>query len=159
MISTLAESTRRGEYCAVVDASDCFDPVSASRAGVALENLLWVRCHTDAGAALKTADILLHSGGFGVVCLDLSDISQRILNRLPSSYWFRFRRAIESTPTILLVLSRHPNVRSCAIRSVECRQAGVSWTGHEAACLLDSLRTEAVPHRPVLQTITFDARA
>ena len=40
--SVLAEATSREEYCAVVDASDHFDPFSAARAGVALERLVWV---------------------------------------------------------------------------------------------------------------------
>jgi len=40
----LAEFMRRDETCALVDASDAFDPQSAASAGVELERLLWVRC-------------------------------------------------------------------------------------------------------------------
>src|ERR1051325_7817220 len=44
LLSVLAIATDRQETCALVDASDCFDPLSAEHAGVDLERLLWVRC-------------------------------------------------------------------------------------------------------------------
>src|SRR5271169_6005030 len=44
MLAALAGATRRQEVCALVDASDSFDPASAALAGVDLERLLWVRC-------------------------------------------------------------------------------------------------------------------
>ena len=45
MLAALAGATRRQEVCALVDASDSFDPASAATAGVDLERLLWVRCN------------------------------------------------------------------------------------------------------------------
>ena len=47
LLAALAAATRRGEFCAVVDASDALDPQSAAAAGVELERLLWVRCGED----------------------------------------------------------------------------------------------------------------
>ncbi len=44
VLSTLAESTTRGEVAAYIDATDCFDPPSGEKAGIVLERLLWVRC-------------------------------------------------------------------------------------------------------------------
>ena len=44
MLSALAAATRRGEFCAVVDASDALDPQSAAATGIELDRLLWVRC-------------------------------------------------------------------------------------------------------------------
>ena len=44
LLAALAAATRRGEFCAVVDASDALDPQSAAAAGIELERLLWVRC-------------------------------------------------------------------------------------------------------------------
>src|ERR1700735_2901282 len=44
LLAALASATSRGEFCAVVDASDALDPHSAVAAGIALERLLWVRC-------------------------------------------------------------------------------------------------------------------
>jgi RecA/RadA recombinase len=38
-----------GHSCALVDASDCFDPMDAEAAGVELHRLLWIRCDQNAG--------------------------------------------------------------------------------------------------------------
>src|SRR5579863_3511032 len=44
LVSILAAATGREEVCALVDAEDAFDPLSAAAAGVRLERLLWIRC-------------------------------------------------------------------------------------------------------------------
>src|ERR1700682_5915850 len=44
LLLALARATQRGEVCALVDASDAFDPASAAAAGVEMSRLLWVRC-------------------------------------------------------------------------------------------------------------------
>ena len=44
LLFALARATQRGEVCALVDASDAFDPASAAAAGMAMSRLLWVRC-------------------------------------------------------------------------------------------------------------------
>ena len=62
-----------GEFCAVVDSRGAFDPLSASRVGVDLRRLLWVRAGNRIDLAFKAADLILHAGGFGVVVLDLCD--------------------------------------------------------------------------------------
>ena len=118
---------------------------SAARSGVELRRVVWIRCNGDAGASLKVADLLLHGGGFGLVCLDLADVPQRVLNRLPLSYWHRFRLAVENKPTTLVVLTEHSNVKACAARTLECRQAGVLWSGEGRGRLLRGLRTEVQP--------------
>src|SRR5436190_22726276 len=41
----LAASTRCGEYCAVIDPAEAFDPHTAAQAGVNLDTLLWVRAN------------------------------------------------------------------------------------------------------------------
>src|ERR1700682_5994590 len=44
LLLALARATQRGEICALVDASDAFDPASAAAAGMEMSRLLWVRC-------------------------------------------------------------------------------------------------------------------
>jgi predicted ATP-dependent serine protease len=44
LLAMMARMTAEGEVCALVDASDSFDPKSAEAAGVELKRLLWVRC-------------------------------------------------------------------------------------------------------------------
>jgi hypothetical protein len=141
MLAALANATQGGEVCALVDASDSFDPASAATAGVNLERLLWIRCceqrtvfkraslpgqksgkwastgfafsHT-LEQVLKVTDLLLQGGGFGMVALDLGDIPAESARRIPLTSWFRFRRVVESTPTVLLLVEQEPYAKTCA---------------------------------------------
>ena len=80
-------------------------PSAAAAAGVDLKKLLWVRCHS-IEQTLRATDLLLQSGGFGFIAVDVSDISPKLVRHVPLDSWFRFRRAVEDTPTILLLLSQ-----------------------------------------------------
>jgi len=150
--SLLASSTAKLEICAYVDTDDSLDPVTAVAAGVALDQLVWIRCGKNAGHALKTADYLLHAGGFGVVVLDLCQISQRIANRIPISYWYRFRRAVENTPTMLVLLEKQPLAKSCASLMLEMQRRKTVWTGAPGFQILRESELEAVPRKPVRQS-------
>jgi recombination protein RecA len=112
-LATLAAMTAREEVCAWVDAQDAFDPCSAQLAGADLERLLWARCH-NIEQTLRTADLLIQGGGFGMVVLDLSDVAPRVVRRVPLSFWFRFRRAVEHTPTVLVLLEQESCAKTCA---------------------------------------------
>jgi hypothetical protein len=139
LLATLSAATRRGEFCALVDASDALDPQSAAAAGVQLERLLWIRCGESSPQkdfsirqksdskrnegrdaenrleqVLRVTDLLLESGGFGVVALDLADLAPAAARRIPLATWFRFRRAVEPTSTVLLTLEQQPIAGSCS---------------------------------------------
>ena len=172
MLAALAAATRRGEYCALIDASDTLDPHSLAAASVDLDHLLWVRCnenspqrHKDTEKTkrqkegcptsrapfareacpefvegvgifepaafnfdrtkprafehrleqvLRATDLLLESGGFGLIILDLADVPYQSARRIPLTTWFRFRRAVEHKPTILLALEQQPIAGSCS---------------------------------------------
>ncbi len=179
MLAALAGATRRQEICALVDASDSFDPASAERAGIDLTRLLWVRCNERAGEAnrkgkvtgtalgrmgsssragfafaktveqvLKVTDLLLQGGGFGMVALDLGDIPSDSMRRVPLTSWFRFRRAVEPTATVLLVVEQEPWAKTCASLVVKLQR--------EAICARDSVsnpgRASAVGNWQVLHT-------
>jgi recombination protein RecA len=113
LLSALAARTSEGEACALVDAHDSFHPAAAHAAGVQLDRLLWVRCQ-NVDQSLRATDLLIQSGGFGIVAVDLSDISARLARQVPLHVWFRFRRAVEDTSTILLVLEQETNAKTCA---------------------------------------------
>lgn len=156
LLAVMAETTSRGEVCALVDASDCFDPQSAVGAGVELRRLLWIRCSQLAVVnrrsphggqwsaasgpqtpqianhksqmnrleqALKATDLLLQGGGFGLVVVDLGDLPPEVAQRVPLTSWFRFRRGVENTSTVLLVLEQEPHARSCA--SLVCKLSAI----------------------------------
>jgi len=146
LLSAVAAATRRGEFCALVDASDTLDPQSAAAAGIELERFLWVRCgehsdhaghcHAEHGRIergyvgpgyvghghaeqsleqlLRVADLLLESGGFGLIALDLGDLPPQAARRIPLTTWFRFRRAVEHTPTVLLAVEQQSIAGSCS---------------------------------------------
>src|ERR1700722_9403890 len=113
LISALAERTAHEEVCALVDGRDSFDPHSAEAAGVELKQLLWVRCR-NIDQALRATDLLIQGGGFGLLALDLSDIAPRLVRPEPLNVGFRFRRAVEDTPTILVLLDQEANAKTCA---------------------------------------------
>ena len=146
MLAAIAAVTRREEICALIDASDALDPHSATAAGVNLERLLWVRCgsHAQSSAlsrkrrqafsleererrrmedpveqALRATDLLLQSSGFGMVAIDLAGVPLKMARRIPLTTWFRFRRAVENTPTLLLVTGTQACAQSCATLSLE----------------------------------------
>lgn len=127
LLSTLALAIAREETCALVDCSDTFDLSSAANADVDFERLLWVRCGDNLERAFKAVDLLLHGGGFGFIGLILSDVPAKAVRRIISSWWFRFRRAIENTPTVLMVITPVACVRSCAALVLELKQEAVVW--------------------------------
>src|SRR5690348_1196467 len=169
LLSLLAECTRRDEICALIDASDSFDPQSAANAGIDLGRLLWVRCRekresgeragpesgrsvdlkesSKLDQALKTADLLLQAGVFGIVVLDLGDIPFSAARRIPLTTWFRFRRAVENTSTALLVVEQYPHAKSCAALVIDlaAQQSGWSEAGDQTGTILPAHSANPAP--------------
>jgi recombination protein RecA len=139
LISALASRTADAEACAFIDGGDAFDPHSAEAAGVKLNQVLWVRCR-NIDQALRSTDLLLQSGGFGLVALDLADIPPETVHHVPLNVWFRFRRAVEDTPTIFLVVEQEPHAKTCASLVLRVRIEAARWSqaiANDAANLRD----------------------
>jgi len=128
MLSALALRTAEGEACALIDTDDAFDPYSAEAGGVELRQLLWVRC-ASMDQAFRATDLILHAGGFGLVALDLGDTPPETVRCIPLYVWFRFRRAVEHTPAIFLVLEQEPHAKSCASLVVQMETGTAQWLG------------------------------
>jgi recA bacterial DNA recombination protein len=213
LLSTLACATKRGEVCALVDASDAFDPASAAAAGVEMSRLLWVRCgekspsrnpvaarpqvppasyqevpsgispvaenksgfrrwESQLGQMLKVTDLLLQSHGFGMIALDLGDVPMSSARKIPLASWFRFRRAVENTPTALLVLEQQPIAGSCSSVLLKLSGARSQVSGNRAVYpelahseLLDHIEINAqllcsrLERKPMQSTASFKSRA
>jgi hypothetical protein len=134
LLSLMREVTNREEFCALVDASDCFDPASAEAAGVDMSRLLWVRCQSKRGMrlleqAFKAADIIVQNGGFGLIAVDLGNIEERLLRKVPLSTWFRFARVVEKMPTALVFLLSHPAAQSCSALTLHLSSNCARWQG------------------------------
>lgn len=128
MISALAHATLNEEVCGLIDTSDTFDPVSGLEAGLNLERLLWIRCAANVEHAFKATDLLLQGGGFGIVALDIGDVVGTEARRIISSWWYRFRRVVENTPTALLVIAEDSCVRSCASLALKLNREVDVWS-------------------------------
>jgi recombination protein RecA len=150
--SALASRTVSSEVCALVDAQDAFDPSGSQASGVLLQRLLWVRCH-GLEQAFRSLDLLLHGGGFGFIALDLGDTPARLVRKVPLNVWFRLRRTVEDTSTVLLVLSQESNAKTCASLVLRVEKEASRWslqkrkgaaeTFHTPACLLDGSECSA----------------
>ena len=149
--SALAARTKAAEACALVDAKDSFDSVGSQRAGVFLPRLLWVRCG-GIDQALRSVDLLLHGGGFGLVALDLGDVPTRLVRQVQLNVWFRMRRAVEDTSTVFLVLAQETHAKTCASLVLRVEKASALWSqsarttahvSHTPGCLLDGSTNSA----------------
>jgi recombination protein RecA len=92
--------------------------------------------------ALKAADLLIQGGGFGLVVMDLGDTAPHTARRISLASWFRLRRAVEHTPTILVGLARQSNAKTCASLVIECGRHAATWSGTRSVSRL--LRTVEV---------------
>jgi len=166
ILAALAHATNVQEVCALVDTNDSFDPESAAGACMMFDHLLWVRCasegalHVPEGKrierAFKAADLLLQSGGFGVVALDLADIAPQDVRRIISSWWFRFRRAIENTPTVFIVTAQASCVGSRAALALKVSKEKVAWTSVDGA---DRDRAEVIVNSVIPLNPNSETRA
>lgn len=127
LMASLASRTMASEVCALVDAHDSFDPRTAAASGVNLKRVLWVRCR-NIDHALRATDLLIHGGGFGLIALDLSDISPRTVRQVPLNAWFRLRRAVENTPTILMAIEQESNAKTCASLVLHLDSQEIRWS-------------------------------
>ena len=134
LVSLLAHASHE-HYCALVDASDAFDPVTAEAAGADLSHLLWVRCGKTKQKlrpleqAFKVTDMLLQSGGFGMIVVDLSDIVEKVVRNVPISSWFRFSRVVESQQTALVFVEQQAHATSCAGLVLKLTAAPATFSG------------------------------
>jgi hypothetical protein len=125
---------------------------------------------------LKVTDLLLQSNGFGMIALDLGDVPVQSARRIPLASWFRFRRAVEHTPTALLVLEQQPIPGNCSSVLVKVSALGSHLSGNPpmhselpyselldqfeiTAELLRSRLEKKLERKPVQSTASFKSRA
>ena len=147
-LAFLARRTAEGRVCAWVDVNNSFDPESAAANGVALRQVLWVRCQdknaqnrklpreqpgarpwTRLDQALRATDLLLQASGFAAIVLDLGATAREHGNSIPSATWFRFRQAADRARCSLVVLGRAAYAQSSAAVMLECTRQQVMTAG------------------------------
>jgi hypothetical protein len=142
LLAGLASATWRGEAVALIDPLDMFDPPSAAAAGIDLARLLWVRGEAPSSArtslsceygtlqkavdrALKSLNLVLQAGGFGLVVLDLAEIVPQVVRRIPLTTWLRIQRVIEDvgSETACVLIGSEPMARSAGGLTVALERA------------------------------------
>lgn len=62
--------------------------------------------------AIKSTDLLIQTGGFGAIVLDLGEISSDVVSRIDLAAWHRYRVAAERTQASILLLSQYACAKS-----------------------------------------------
>ena len=108
-LSALREAALNGEWVALVDIADGFDPRTAEAAGLPLDRLLWIRPRSLLDG-FKAADLVLDAGGFGLVVVYLCGIgASRELRRFAIDAIFaRLRQRAEHAQASVLVVADAP---------------------------------------------------
>lgn len=125
LITGLRDVTRSGAVAALVDADGVFDPAGATRAGVDLRRLLWVRCGHRRDVAVRATDLLVRCPGFALVVLDVGETPPRL--SLAAAY--RWRLAARRSGAALVVLGARRITGAGAEVSVRARRGRLGWAG------------------------------
>lgn len=144
LCALLAAATRHGDLIALVDSLDTFDPASGAAAGIDLSQLLWIR-GTSVRRALKATSLVLQSGDFAIVALDLADVPRRTLQQIPFTTWRRLQRLVEGGQTACVLVGREPVARGpdgVTLMLQPGHRIG-RWTGTGDHRLLSGLMTTA----------------
>jgi hypothetical protein len=64
--------------------------------------------------ALRATDLLLQSGGFSAIVLDMGSLTPEAVSRVPLATWYRYRAAAERTQSSILLLTQHACTKSSA---------------------------------------------
>ncbi|MGB9072655.1 MAG: hypothetical protein WCC22_08270 [Terriglobales bacterium] len=106
---------------------------------------------------LKVTDLLLQSNGFGMIVLDLGDVPAGGARRIPLASWFRFRRAVEHTPTVLLVMEQQPIAGSCSSVLVKVSGVRSQVAGKKLLALSSQLSANRLAHAELLDQFEITA--
>lgn len=156
LYSLLDAATANGEFCALIDADNTFDPASmwggldapvtnrrADCKPAPLSQILWVRCSGNIDHAIRAADLMAQAGGFGLVAIDLGNTPVKIVHRLPLAVWFRLRHAVQNTKTALVTLAQRVHAHSCSELKIQLARDRTVWRGKLPGRLLEGMDVSA----------------
>jgi recombination protein RecA len=82
---------------------------------------------TSLDRALRAADLLLNTGGFRVIVLDMGDVRPEQVRRIPLASWYRYRLQAEKSRVLFLLLTQTMCANSCASVALHCKEAQEQW--------------------------------
>jgi hypothetical protein len=139
MRQLLVRAAEENEIVAVIDGNDSLD-VTSLDAGV-LSRLLWIRCRS-ANDALKAADLVLRDGNLPLVLLDLKLNSEKELQKIPVTTWYRFQRLVQETTTVCVAFTPRPMLFPAVMRIDLHSQFSIAALDGDAPELLRNLKVE-----------------
>jgi hypothetical protein len=86
--------------------------------------------------AWQAVNLVASAGGFGVIILDLGGVTKRKLREWQSRQWLRLRRAIEHSPTALVLLASEHLTSSVSALVLELSREKTRWEGTPGVSLL-----------------------
>ena len=83
---------------------------------------------------LRATDLLLNTGGFRAIVVDMGDVDPKQARRVPLASWYRFRLQAEKSQALLLLVTQTACASSCASVALRCLEAEERWQyANEAA--------------------------
>ena len=76
---------------------------------------------------LRATDLLLNTGGFRAIVIDMGDVGPELARRVPLASWYRFRLQAEKSQAILLLVTQAACASSCASVVLRCLEADERW--------------------------------
>src|ERR1035437_4282325 len=76
---------------------------------------------------LRATDLLLNTGGFRAIVIDMGDVGPEQVRRVPWASWYRFRLQAEKSQAILLLVTQAACASSCASVVLRCLEADERW--------------------------------
>lgn len=125
LVALLGDVTAAGGATALVDADSTFDPVTAARAGVVLDRVLWIRCDGRRDVAVAALDLLARCPGFALVALDAGETAPR----LTLTQAFRLRQAARRADVAVVLVGRDRVAGAGAALAVRTRREALAWAG------------------------------
>ena len=87
--------------------------------------------------------------------MDLGEVAAATARRIPLTTWFRFRRAVEATPTVLVAIEQQPLSQSCASLVLRLSQKGRLCA--RASEALPARQQPQPAHASLLRGLEYDA--
>ncbi len=137
---------RRGEYFlnGFAEAMQTESRPAPSKLQRSISEKPWSRLEQ----ALKATDLLLQTGGFAAIVLDMGDLLPQQTMRIPLASWYRFRLAAEQARTALILLTQSPCASSCAALVLRCEPAQAeAWSANGETSLFEGQHYSLIRER------------
>jgi recombination protein RecA len=128
-VSIDRQPARRGEVVLHKGTTITMQPhfSQSSTSAPSSQNRSLKKIWTSLDRALRATDLLLSTGGFRVIVLDIGDVRPEQVRRIPLASWYRYRLQAEKSQALFLLLTQTMCSRSCASVVLHCKETAEQW--------------------------------